>query len=36
MPSASELNRKMQNLIQINSHENRLEKLFETFHESLQ
>ena len=35
MLSATELNKKMQNLIQINSHENRLIKLVENFYESL-
>jgi hypothetical protein len=35
MLSASELNKKMQNLIQISSHENRLIKLVENFYESL-
>jgi len=35
MLSATELNKKMQNLIQINTHENRLLKLVENFYESL-
>lgn len=35
MSSASELNKKMQNIIQISSHENRLIKLIENFYESL-
>lgn len=35
MSSATELNKKMQNLIQISSQENRLIKMFENFYESL-